>query len=96
MSELVPIVQLLVIAGLVVVLVRERAAAARQLADFVRRSADERSELLERIQRPERVPASQRKSPPHKPDERPKDLVELARVGSVAPFADNENGAQRD
>jgi hypothetical protein len=57
---------------------------------------EERSELLERIQRPERVPpsVSRRRRPAADEESRPSDLPQLARIGTVVPLQDAEAGEE--
>lgn len=81
----VALINLALVVFLVVTMQREREAHAKQLAGMALEWAEERSELLERIQRPERIPARIRGPRRETDKDKPKDLRQRAQVGRVVP-----------
>lgn len=84
---------------LVVMAARERDAHAKQLARMALEWAEERSELLERIARPDQVPPrlrAPRRGPGTENRDKPKDIAALAKVGTFAPTPEGERGSEGD
>jgi hypothetical protein len=86
------IAQLLLILAIVIAWVVRGRDHERALLELEAGHRAERAELLERIQRPERVPVSQRPRPPRRTGDDPRDLPgdaqRMAQVGTFVPTRD--------
>lgn len=83
----IAVAQAVVILGLVYVLLRREEHRDNLLTDMMVRVEQERAELLNRIQRPEVTPVVRRAesaAAAHQA-EPPRDAVNLARIGTIAP-----------
>jgi hypothetical protein len=78
----------LVCAALMVALDRARRGTERLILDLEKRHRDERSELADRIQRPEFLPLRPVRTGPREPKDS-KDAEAFARVGTVVPIRDD-------
>jgi hypothetical protein len=78
-------------AACLVVLDRARRGTERLILDLEKRHRDERTELADRIQRPDFLPLRPVRTEPREPKE-PKDAKEFAKVGTVVPIRDDDDG----
>lgn len=76
--------QLVVIAGLVWVIRAERRSAAELLDRVLVRHEEQMHTMANRIQRPELVPVSLHAAPPGGEPRAPKDLGEIAKIGTIS------------
>lgn len=88
----VALAELVVIAGLALLVRREADRSARTVVDLTREWAAERSELLNRIQRPTWL-APPRPRQPNGEQEPAGPPDEIAKIGTVAPPADDDDEA---
>lgn len=90
----IALAELVVIAGLALALVRVVKVATEAEVERNRAAAEERAELLERIQRPDRIPLRARPARDGDAPKRPGDLKQLAQIGAVVPTRDAEAGTE--